>query len=96
MKAPHWWAQCIPDSKNRPMPILANAMIALRSDPGLRDMVGYDAMACAIMLLHKIGEPLDIDHNCPRPLTDVDVVKIQKFLQQIGLERLGRDTVRDP
>ena len=31
----------------------------------------------------------------PRPLTDCDVTEIQKYLQHAGLDRIGRESVRD-
>ena len=76
------------------MPILVNATIALRSDPALRDAFARDEMLCATVLLHEIGEPLETN-GCPRPLTDNDVHAVQRYLQRIGLERIGRDTVGD-
>jgi predicted P-loop ATPase len=76
------------------MPILANAVIALRADPGLRNAFARDEMLCAPVLLHKIGEPLETN-GYPCPLTDDDVHTAQRYLQGIGLERIGRETVCD-
>jgi hypothetical protein len=94
MKTAHWFAQCIKDVKGKPLPILANAYIALQHDPAVRDALAYDEMACTAMLLHQIGYPIGGDVETPRPLTDKDVDDIQKWLQHAGLERIGREPVQ--
>jgi len=93
MKTAHWFAQCIKDDKGKPLPILANAYIALQHDPAVRDALAYDEMACTAMLMHQIGHPIDGDVEAPRPLTDKDVDDIQKWLQHAGLGRIGREAV---
>jgi predicted P-loop ATPase len=95
MKRPHWWSKCLTDSKGKPFPILANARIAIEGDDGLRDALGYDEMLCVPMLLHEIGVPVGGDLEQPRPLTDKDISDIQTRLQHFGLERIGREPVRD-
>ena len=57
MKDQHWLSQCIKDVKGKPLPILANAYIALKHDPAVRDALAYEEMACAAMLMHQIGVP---------------------------------------
>ena len=70
-------------------------MIALRSDPALRELLAYNEMLCAPMLMHPVpgnssqGAPVLFD--VPRPVTDVDVGQIQEWLQLAGLERLSKD-----
>ena len=93
-KHSEWIDQCIMgDGKNpRPLPNLANALTALKNDPGLRDAVAYDEMLCAPMLLHAIGDSLS--NTGVRPLTDKDVADIQDYMQHAGLKRIGRDDVR--
>ena len=93
MKDHHWFAQCIKDVKGKPLPILANAYIALQHDPAVRDALAYDEMACTAMLMHQIGVPMGGELEAPRPLTDKDVDDIQKWLQHAGLERIGREPV---
>jgi predicted P-loop ATPase len=92
-----WLSQCIlGEGKNaKPLPIVANALIALRNDPALRDAIAYDEMLRSVILLHKIGEPLLGDVRDPRPITDKDVTDIQEWMQDAGLKRIGRETVRD-
>jgi predicted P-loop ATPase len=95
MRAPHWLSQCLKDGKGKPLPILANALIALQNDSAVRDSLAYDEMLCTPMLLHQIGEPIGGQFNEPRPLTDKDVSDIQTWMQHAGLERIGRESVRD-
>ena len=54
MRARSWLDQCIiGDGKNgQPLPIVANALIALRKDPTLRDAFAFDEMLRAPMLQH--------------------------------------------
>jgi predicted P-loop ATPase len=91
MKDRHWLSLCIKDIKGKPLPILANAYIALQHDPAVRDALAYDEMQCTPMLMHQIGHPIDGELEVPRPLTDKDMDDIQKWLQHAGLERIGRD-----
>ena len=42
MKDQHWLSQCIKDVKGKPLPILANAYIALKHDPAVRDALAYE------------------------------------------------------
>jgi predicted P-loop ATPase len=93
----HWLKDCIlGEGKNpKPLPIVANALIALRSDPAVRDAFAYDAMACACMLMHEIGQPLNGNLSEPRPVSDEDVIKLAEWMQKAGLKRIARDIVRD-
>jgi len=91
----HWRDLCImSEGKNpKPLAIVANALIALRRDPAVKDAFAFDQMQCMPMLIHDIGKP---DNNSkPRPMTDEDVVNTQEWLQQNGLPGLSRETVRD-
>src|SRR5215211_8252675 len=88
----NWLSRCIKDEKGKPLPIVANVMVALRSDPDLRDAFAYDEMACMPLMVHEIGQPL---MSAERPLTDNDVTGVQTWLQNAGLKRIGREPVHD-
>ena len=92
-----WLAQCIlGDGKNaKPLPIVANALLALRYDSAIRDAFAYDEISCTTMLMHGIGKPLAGAILEPRALTDEDVTELQEWLQGNGLKRIARETVRD-
>jgi predicted P-loop ATPase len=94
MKAPHWLSKCICDSKGRPLPILANALIALRHDDALRDAFAFDEMLRAAMILHEIGQPLGGELREPLPLTDKDITDLQEWMQQAGLPHISHENVR--
>jgi predicted P-loop ATPase len=95
MKAAHWIAQCIKDGNGKPIPNVANAIIALECDADIRDALAYDEMLRAPILVHQPGIPIGGETVEPRPLTDEDVTDIQKWMQHAGLERIPRGTVRD-
>jgi predicted P-loop ATPase len=85
-----WLGKCTADNQGRPLPNLANAMIALRSDPAVKDAFAYDEMLCAVMLLHPIA--IEGSKFAPRPVTDIDVSSLQEWLQLAGLSKIGKET----
>src|SRR5262245_29175578 len=84
-----WLKQCAVDKANRPFPNLQNAMIALRSDPALKEVFKYDEMLHAAKLMQPL---VDEPGFRPRPVTDVDVSALQERLQIAGLRHLGKET----
>src|SRR5262245_48850995 len=95
MKTEHWVSACIKDQKGRPIPNVANAIIALEGAEEIRDALAYDEMLRAPILLHQPGIPMGGDVLEPRPLTDADLTDIQEWMQHAGLERIARYTVYD-
>jgi predicted P-loop ATPase len=89
VKSGSWLADCILDSRDVPLPIVANVLIALRSDPLLSDPVAQDEMLRAPMLTHDLRGGV----ITPRPITDADVTEIQERLQHAGIPRLSKDVV---
>ena len=84
---PAWQRQCIVGPKGAILPILANALVALREARELSGIVAYDEMAGLPMLKALPGAaafPM-------RPLADADAGLIQEFIQHSGIGRLGRD-----
>jgi predicted P-loop ATPase len=88
---PHWLSRCMTNAYGVPLPNIANAMIALRSDPMLHDAFAFDEMLRTAMLVH----PLRRGQNefVSRPIRDTDVAELQEILQWDGLKRVGKDTV---
>jgi predicted P-loop ATPase len=84
------------DGKNpKPLAVVANALIALRSDPAVRDALGFDEMLRAPTLLHQLGEPFVGNVRDPRPLTDKDVTEITEWMQEAGIKRISHQVVRE-
>lgn len=85
---PKWLDHCIMNDTGKPLPILANALIGLRSE--FADTFAYDEMAATTMLMR----PVTGDNTVvPRPCSDVDVGVVQERLQHLGLSRLSKDTM---
>jgi predicted P-loop ATPase len=91
----NWLSLCQVDGKTpKPIPNLFNAFVALRHDDALRDAFAFDEMLRAPVLVHEIGSPMNTLAE-PRPLVDKDVTDIQHWMQDAGLKRMPRETVRD-
>ncbi len=76
-----WLQECLKGSTGKPLPVLANALIALREDPAVKDIFAFDKL---------LQSP-----TCRgQPMTDSDVTVIQEWLQQNGLSRIGREPVQ--
>jgi predicted P-loop ATPase len=88
-----WIGACIKGDTKKPLPILANVMLALRLEPALRDCVARDEMFCGAMLMKAVPNSKIAETLLPRALTDEDLAAIQEFLQRAGLRRVGRDIV---
>lgn len=91
---PDWLADCLRTDKGEPYANLANAMRALRADHALSEVVAYDRMLQATILMKPMpGEgPGQPEGFTPRPVTDEDVGQLQEYLQVSGIPRLSKDT----
>ena len=87
----NWLQRCVLDEHGKPIPNVSSALTALACDPDVRDVFAFDEMLRAPMMQHEIGR-LDI---CDRAVTDEDVTDLQRWMQDAGLKRIGRETVRD-
>jgi predicted P-loop ATPase len=92
-----WRAACIIDDKGRIIANLANAMIALRADPSVDNVLAFDEMEQAARLMKRLPVAPDGKHAgtdpAPRLARDEDVSQLQEWLQHQGLPRIGKDTV---
>jgi hypothetical protein len=88
--ATNWMVKTM-DAKTNAANNLGNALLGLREDPELCDVLGFDEMLQLPMLMRPLFGRC-IPNSVPRPLTDGDVGAIQEFLQWKGLRRLGKDT----
>jgi len=82
-----WLTRCILD-RGEPLPILANALIALEAT--LPRAFAYDEMLRASILMKALkpeGECL------PTTITDLDMGLVQQKLQHLGLRRITKDIV---
>jgi predicted P-loop ATPase len=86
-----WLVECQMNSRNEPRPNLANAIHGLRRAPELQDLLAYDEMLRAPLLLRAVPGS-DAGGPYPRPLRDTDVSAIQEWLQLAGLAGLPKDT----
>jgi hypothetical protein len=70
---------------------LFNALLGMREDSELHDLVALDQMLGLSVLTHPLFGSATPDF-VRRPITDADVAAIQAYLQEAGLKQLGRDT----
>ena len=78
---PSWLNDCLKNLHGKALPVLANALIALRADPQLKEKFSHDEMLRAPVWQKE------------RPLTDADVTAAQEYLQDAGLKEIGKDCV---
>src|SRR5208283_4657897 len=89
-----WFSRLILDAHKRPFANLANASTALENDDALSGAFTRDLMTRCTLLARRLpgddgAEPL------PRPVRDCDVARVQRYIQAIGLPRIGRETISD-
>jgi len=89
-KAP-WIAQCLTGTGRKPLGNLANVMIALRSDPALKDVLAYDEMLRSPVLMKPLVPVADF---VPHAVKDTDLDELQEYLQLAGLATLASGAVR--
>jgi hypothetical protein len=83
-----WLADCICGDTGKPLPILHNALIALRAV--MPQTFAYDEMLRAPMLMTSLRVEGAFE---PRPVRDVDVGVVQEKVQRLGLKRISKDVM---
>jgi predicted P-loop ATPase len=81
------------DQRGHPIPHLANAILALREAPQIRDCFVFDELLQSTMVVMPI--PGSCDSAVPRRIRDTDATAVQEWLQKEGLVRIARQTVYD-
>jgi predicted P-loop ATPase len=90
---PAWIAKAM-HKKTKLASNAGNALLALREDPELRDVFGYDEMLCMPVLLQSLPGINSSSFVARQPLTDTDVIAVQVHLQWWGLRTLGEGSTR--
>jgi hypothetical protein len=88
-----WLDRCQRNADGKPRCNLANALLAMREAPDLREKFAYDEMLRAPILKKPLELEPDTPTFEPRPVRDVDVTVIQEALQLAGLPALSKDIV---
>lgn len=91
---PSWFQMLVVDGHGRPYANLANAATAVENDPALRDVFARDLMSRVTMLTASIPGAPNAD-DFPRPVRDSDIARVQRYLQELGLPRIGREAIGD-
>ena len=75
------------------------AMVKLRIMPLIADSFARDEMAGEVILQRPLPargtDQLENDPDIPRVVRDIDVLRLQEFLQRHGLEKLSKSTAHD-
>jgi len=75
-----WQAAAQKTAHGKPYPNHGTAMLALRSDPDIRDAYAFDQMQRCAVMVHEIGS---ID-TCMRPVVDTDVLALVEWFHQVA------------
>ena len=89
---PTWLASAQRNERGELVGNVANAMLALRHDSKLVDAFAYDLMQRAGYIVGPLPGTDCSESRGFRPIRDVDVSKVQEYMQLAGLRRLGKDT----
>ena len=87
-----WLAHCQCNSDGNLRSNLANALVALREAPELRELFAYDEMLRAPLLMKSLPGACRGLRPCV-PVRDEDVTAVQEWLQRAGLTSVSKDTV---
>jgi predicted P-loop ATPase len=96
--APEWIERCQTEENGRPIGNLANAALALRSDPAWRGLLAYDEMRRCVALnrpVPVIGRAEETANAPATPMQDAHVEAAQEWMQLSGIPKVGSATVHD-
>src|SRR5687767_6019196 len=87
-----WIDRCIKGETGKPLPNVANVIIALQAV--YPEHFGFDEMARHATLLKPLPRLLEEEEDfSSRPVSDIDIVRLQDHLQHLGLKRVSAETV---
>jgi predicted P-loop ATPase len=92
------WRTMLRRSTNgNPIADVRNVLIILRNEPGFNPAFAFDEMQQAVRVLENPLICADARHNplLPRYADPEDVTRLQEWLQQVALPRLGREHVEN-
>lgn len=89
-----WFSRLACDAHKRPYSNVANAAVALENDEALRGAFIRDEMLRVTMVTARLPGD-DRTDALPRPIRDCDVIRVQRYLQSLGLPRIGREVISD-
>lgn len=92
---PAWISLLRRDGNGRAYPDLANVLIALRTEPDMRDALAFDEMLQESMVLKPppVASGSKPGEEPPKKVTDDDVGRLQEWLQHSGMPKIGREIV---
>jgi predicted P-loop ATPase len=92
-----WRRMLRPSSNGNPIADVRNVLIILRNEPGFNPAFAFDEMQQAVRVLENPPICHDARHNprLPRYADAEDVTRLQEWLQQVALPRLGREHVEN-
>lgn len=92
---PSWYQLLRRDDRGRVFPDLANVLIALREEPELTFAMGYNEMLqhSIVMADWPRGRRALPAAPAPHETDDDDVSRLQEWLQERGIPRIGREIV---
>jgi hypothetical protein len=86
-----WRERCQKNAKGSLIANLKNAVVAFTHAPELVGLLSFDEMLRASVLNRSLAG--DDENFEPRPVHDVDASQLQEFLQNAGLQKIGREPV---
>ncbi|WP_265637616.1 virulence-associated E family protein [Acidiphilium sp. PA] len=93
--APDWLRDCQTNLTNEPRNNLTNALIAMRRDPALRDLVAYNEMRREVMLMRPVPSTTLRAVTEPCSFADHHLAAVLEHIQRAGLPRMSADILSD-
>lgn len=89
---PSWFALLVLDKNGKPEKGLINALVAMREDPALSGILGYDAQLRKVVLKGRLPDDWEPDFRM-RVMEEPDCLSLWEYLISLGL-RLTKEEMR--